>query len=869
MNLDLYIDTDLRKLVAGVDDPGAPKLPPLTQGDEYRLRLHFLQPYGGVGVRGLRVFRPSFETIKVGLGFIDRAPEAGSWKLKVGANTTPELPANPTKAAVSAALNALASVIALGGVEVQDAGAPNIYRLRWLDADVDTDLAVVEVVENRLQPKCFWRKASYATDAGWITLLKVMQSPIAFTDQFAFAMPPAVTVAEARAGTGARNAVAVLTIPDAAVGSFDLTWSGLTTLILPTRNLAARSLEEALQALLPDPPRGFVVTSPRRGVYYIEFTGPLGLSAQPLPTVTMHDQSDTPFPEAAFSLDVPGAELLLDGKAEAKGLTLECEVTAGGRTITLFQETVTLHNDMIDDPMALVADPEWLEEIQRPTATVDYDPASQVVGMLGYQDFAGDGIAGVWTYTHNLGTLNVHITVRDNVAGTRIPDNTYTAEILNQNQVRITFPSAPDEDQYVVIISAANADNHFLAHVHSIAEISGLQAALDALSAAGNPLELWPVIPLAKLPMIPPTKISGPLLDAHIPANVPRVDGDGYLGVAVLPPEVPRLAQDGTMIFRSRETNEWTTLLRPDGTVPAERLGDLAQLPGFAEAVRAAISGAGISGAALSFALPSASELYPGRAPAPDVAQIDAASLPRPGGLLPAIHDATVTALTVPLPAAGPTYAGHVYENETSDPVQLPGGLGRRGAVVGEGEFAACDGRVWYRVRREGTTSTYHPMDFERELCLLDVNESMMPVGSIFTLLLDFELQILRSETRAQWVLLIELGAFGRVADPAGTYIEGIVWQSSPALTLPLRLTSVRTPHAVGLQVTRTADAITGSTRLYRGAWTDAAAAAPTGPGFVVRARLWRFDTEDHLSDPRGYVFLRLNPDNKSMATIV
>jgi len=539
-----------------------------------------------------------------------------------------------------------------------------------------------------------------------------------------------------------------------------------------------------------------------------------------------------------------------------------------GECITLFQQSVTLYNDMLDPDMALVADPAWLEELAASSATVDYNPEQAVIGMLGYQDFAGDTVAAAWTYTHNLGTLNQHISVRENATGLRIPDNLYTAEILNANQTRITFPEPPTADQYVVIISAANADAHYKPHGHEIEDTNGLRAELDALSAAGNPLELWPVIPLDKLPMIPASKIIPPLDDAHIPANIPRLDADGYLQLSQIPPEVPRLLADGSLSYRLRGSDAWTTLAGPDGLIDAEALGDLSRVPGFVDAVKLALSGGGANDLAMSFILPSYAELYPGRSTATVTGEIDAAALPKPGGLLPAIHDATVTDLTIPIPDAGSPYTGNVYLNNGGADLTLPGGMGRKSSILKASEHVACDGRLWYRVGREGSTTSYHPRDFDRELVMLDINESMFPVGSVFALQIDFETQILRSETRAQWVCIVEIGAFTAAASGAGTNISGITWGATPVITCPLHLTPIRTPHSFGVRFTRGASAITGETKLYRGAWTTTAV-VPAAPGFAVRARLARFDTEDGLSAARGYVFLAFNPNKKSLATIV
>ena len=46
-------------------------------------------------------------------------------------------------------------------------------------------------------------------------------------------------------------------------------------------------------------------------------------------------------------------------------------------------------------------------------------------------------------------------------------------------------------------------------------------------------------------------------------------------------------------------------------------------------------------------------------------------------GLLPAIHDASIDALSLPLAAAA-SVEGQVYQNNTGAAVLIPGGLGRR-----------------------------------------------------------------------------------------------------------------------------------------------------------------------------------------------
>jgi len=500
----------------------------------------------------------------------------------------------------------------------------------------------------------------------------------------------------------------------------------------------------------------------------------------------------------------------------------------------------------------------------------DWEAPQTSLGTSGNANNAGGAVRSDWSFVTNMGTRDVHITGRDNVTGLRVPDNEYEALVLDENTVRINFPQPPDANRYAVLITAANVGEHFRAHHHAISDIDGLEDILNALTAVGNPLDLWPSIPVDKLPMIPFDKIEGTLPDDKIPESIPRLDADGFLRLSQLPPEIPRLAEDGSMVFRSRSADAWKQLLNAKGELSPGLLGDLSSYPGFTDSVRRIIGGGGVgsSDLFLSFTIPSWRELYPGRVTPPeDDKPVSASTLPKPGGLLPAItSDQEIVPLTVPLPAASEN-AGRVFVNQGSTPILLPGGAGRKTGSLLPGEHAASDGRFWFRVSQQGSTTSWHPADFDRELAFLDVNADMLPTGAIFTLKLDFETQLLRCAIRAQWVLLVEFGSFTRLQDPAGTNISGITW-SDPVLTCPLHLTSIRTPHAFGVRVTNGANAWKVETKRYRSAWQQIEAEPPAG-GFLVRARLVRFDTEDQLSDPRGYVDLSFNPNNQSLATIV
>jgi hypothetical protein len=129
----------------------------------------------------------------------------------------------------------------------------------------------------------------------------------------------------------------------------------------------------------------------------------------------------------------------------------------------------------------------------------------------------------------------------------------------------------------------------------------------------------------------------------------------------------------------------------------------------------------------LEIEIPDRAEMFPGKLPDhfdAESAAKDGRDLPKPAGLLPAIHDANVDSIILPLPAAA-SKEGQVFINDRGSSVMVPGGLGRRGAQLDPNGHVGSDGRVWYRLTRAAATNSFYPVDFERELFMLHINEQM------------------------------------------------------------------------------------------------------------------------------------------------
>ena len=264
----------------------------------------------------------------------------------------------------------------------------------------------------------------------------------------------------------------------------------------------------------------------------------------------------------------------------------------------------------------------------------------------------------------------------------------------------------------------------------------------------------------------------------------------------------------------------------------------------------------------IEITIPDQTEIFPGRLLANADATLKSdnlpTTLPRAAGLLPAIHDATVVPIGVPLPAAA-TRAGEVFRNDTGAPFFIAGGLGRRGASLEPGGFIGSDGRVWYRLTNVPETNSFFPTDFERELFLFAINEQMLRPGQSFTLDFDIALQLLQANTRGQYLIVIELGSVPGQLTPAPTAenLFDVVWQPVPLLAQRVIVSSLQLKHHFGASIRRDKNGALLANRLVYNAW-EAGATAPAGPNFVIRARLVQWDTENSVRGAKGNVFYSL-----------
>ena len=129
----LYINIADGSLIKSLSSAGNAPAPSFVAGDEAReIVLHFVSIANPDTFTAVITEQDwSAYAVELGIGVLGAKPGAGTFPLTFGANTATGLSAKATAAQVAAALNALASVVSAGGVDVVgNAGGPFsvVYR---------------------------------------------------------------------------------------------------------------------------------------------------------------------------------------------------------------------------------------------------------------------------------------------------------------------------------------------------------------------------------------------------------------------------------------------------------------------------------------------------------------------------------------------------------------------------------------------------------------------------------------------------------------------------------------------------------------------------------------------------------------------
>jgi hypothetical protein len=485
MQATVYANLTTRRLTTTLGG-SAVSFPAFVQGDKVRIGLRFAESLEGSPIEVQRMVTH----IRASIGFVDARPTTGFFVLRVDGQNTAPIPHDATAGAVQTALAAIGLDDAVVGK--QDGS--------WIISTGLQEIALsgysVGGLLSELRPVSFVRVRSTQVAGQYRHEVRLVQAPLASTASFDLIVPPAPTVSEVQAG----GASATTLWPEIQALKIQPTFKGTYQLrrgFKKTRELSVDDGPDEIQdalSVLADDEGSFSVSNPATNIAHITFNGSMAGIDQELIEVAVFS---APPGDPTIILDLNTAEIAaaLRGAAELKP-ELEIEVAiqdendpAKTYTLTPFRAPITLIRELNWEGLETAANIDWL----RPPYGRTYVPftADQIItGSQHYVAPIGDGVNSDFTISHNLGTRDLHVTIRQN-GGNRAIVEPLAVTLDGEDDLTITFENAPALNGNVVTISTAGPVSAFQAHGHTIAQIAGLQLILDDLGGRVEDLEAF------------------------------------------------------------------------------------------------------------------------------------------------------------------------------------------------------------------------------------------------------------------------------------------------------------------------------------------------------------------------------------------
>lgn len=554
----VYCNTTDKSIGTG---SGAWSPPPLTFGETLSLAVRFQEAING---NATEIF-PSVHYVKAALGNLDARPLAGKFCLKIGDaaqsndNTTAPLDWNAGPASIKQAINSLTAITtAFGLVEV--AGSDGSFVFRFGDGEENVSIALVN---STLEPSSLGLTSAYQVAGKWVSELRLVQAPAAFTDSSERVLPGAPVVTEIQGGGSSDggdykwNEIQQLYMPPDFRGTYQFRFNGVRSALLSREDGT-----DAVATALAKFGSGIVVTLPRDGVMRIEFGGDMAGTPYPLLEIIVADAPDGDL-TLSLNLDRPALAAMLRAQPSVT-LPLEIEIGIGDDSVLggvrkdKFRTTATIQRGLIFGLLATSLGIDWLRPVAKSYIPFTMDQIFR--GQLYYAAPLGNGEALEFVIDHELHSDAIaSVLVRENVGDGRVLvlGVDYVVTYGGSDSLTITLvpgTTPPATGGLLAVLTAAGMRDSFLAHTHTTEQVVGLDARFESLESRVHVLEEF-------IPGHPPTvSTQGSALKIIIPA---RAEVLFYPAVKPDPAKLPSVAP---MLLPAVHTTTTTAL--PD-TLPA------------------------------------------------------------------------------------------------------------------------------------------------------------------------------------------------------------------------------------------------------------------------------------------------------------
>jgi hypothetical protein len=341
----LFIDVSAGLAYATYSSTSPISNPSFFLGDMAKLRIYFIEQTGLGTYPRQEVAGLGTPGIKVAVGAIDASPTAGHFHLTFGGDSTPNQAFNVTAAALAADLNALASIIAAGGVTVTKIG--DNYSIKFVSngsrgAFTGNGLALIPLSTVGIS---VLQEGDASTPE--IVLVHLQQNVAALATSFTAITPSTISTSVLSAWDGARATYRAIISPDPKAGTFTLGFDADTGTDVSTSAIAVGSTALEVQNALSKDALLDKVSVQQVGAYAYDITVTAEPGAGGLTGGSAGLLSFAGF-EGDLDINTANAISYLDG-AESITTTLEVEIADGTDTQTILQIPCTLRSSVVDE----------------------------------------------------------------------------------------------------------------------------------------------------------------------------------------------------------------------------------------------------------------------------------------------------------------------------------------------------------------------------------------------------------------------------------------------------------------------------------------------------------------------------------------
>jgi hypothetical protein len=501
--------------------------PTVTLGDTARFEIYLVEDTGINTYPRQEIQWPGTPGIKIAVGPIDESPQAGTWKVSFGGDTTAALAYNVTATALAAALNGLASITSAGGVTVSKIGDNYniVFNQNGARGDILTDGAALIPLSNATVAKLQIGDSTRPQ----IALVHLQRTIAGLATSFTATAASTIAVESLSAWDGSRATYRASIAPDPKGGSFALAFDAATGTDVSSASIAVGASAIDVQNALNLGALADKVSVSQIGAYSYDITvtaqpGTGGLTANGAGLISFNGYV------GELSLNTAEAISLLDG-AEEVSTNLEVEVTSEGKALTVLQIPCTLKNAVIDpgsiQPLVLdsylsqaAADGRYARQANNLSdlasisqartnlgvySTSSVDTALALKASLAGANFSGEIVTptlgnilntdlvidsyndtGAGThYYHKFTPFDGKFVLAPNGGGLAFPDGT-TQTTAFTGSVSTAWGTISGSLSSQVDLTNALAGKAASVHTHIIGDVTGLQTALDGKAATSH-----------------------------------------------------------------------------------------------------------------------------------------------------------------------------------------------------------------------------------------------------------------------------------------------------------------------------------------------------------------------------------------------